>query len=52
MLRTWGIGLPGLATGWFLLRNRAKAFCILTGRQRVTILDRGRLAVVADDLSN
>ena len=39
LLRTWGIGLPGLATGWFLLRNRAKALCILTGRQRVTALE-------------
>lgn len=37
-LRTWGIGMPGLASGWFLLRNRAKALCILTDRERVTAL--------------
>jgi membrane protein YdbS with pleckstrin-like domain len=37
-LRTWGIGLPGLASGWFRLRNRAKALCIVTGRERVTVL--------------
>jgi hypothetical protein len=38
ILRAWGIGMPGLASGWFLLRNRAKALCILTGRERVTAL--------------
>lgn len=38
LVRTWGIGAPGLATGWFLLRNRGKALCILTGRERVTVL--------------
>ncbi|HEY6893688.1 MAG TPA: PH domain-containing protein [Rhodanobacteraceae bacterium] len=37
-LRTWGIGLPGLASGWFRLRNHAKALCVLTGRERVTVL--------------
>lgn len=37
-LRTWGIGLPGLASGWFRLRNRGKALCVLTGRERVTVL--------------
>lgn len=37
-LRTWGIGLPGLASGWFRLRNKGKALCILTGRERVTVL--------------
>jgi membrane protein YdbS with pleckstrin-like domain len=39
LLRTWGIGLPGLASGWFRLRNRAKALCVLTGRERVTVLE-------------
>lgn len=38
VLRTWGIGMPGLASGWFRLRNAAKALCILTGRERVTAL--------------
>lgn len=37
-LRTWGIGLPGLAAGWFRLRNKGKALCVLTGRERVTVL--------------
>ncbi len=37
-LRTWGIGLPGLAAGWFRLRNKGKALCILTHRERVTVL--------------
>lgn len=37
-LRTWGIGLPGLASGWFRLRNNGKALCVLTGRERVTVL--------------
>jgi hypothetical protein len=38
VLRTWGIGMPGLAAGWFRLRNGAKALCILTGRDHVTAL--------------
>jgi hypothetical protein len=38
VVRTWGIGAPGLASGWFRLRNGDKALCILTGRQRVTVL--------------
>jgi hypothetical protein len=37
-LRTWGIGMPGLASGWFRLRNGGKALCILTKRERVTVL--------------
>jgi len=38
VLRTWGIGMPGLASGWFRLRNGAKALCVLTGRERITAL--------------
>lgn len=38
VLRTWGIGMPSLASGWFRLRNGAKALCILTGRDHVTAL--------------
>jgi Bacterial PH domain len=38
VVRTWGIGAPGLASGWFRLRNGAKALCIVTGRERVTAL--------------
>ena len=38
LVRTWGIGAPGLSSGWFRLRNGGKALCILTGRERVTVL--------------
>ena len=38
VVRTWGIGMPGLASGWFRLRNGAKALCILTGREHVSAL--------------
>lgn len=38
VIRTWGIGMPGLASGWFRLRNGAKAFCVVTDRERVTVL--------------
>jgi hypothetical protein len=38
MLRTYGIGMPGLAGGWFRLRNRDKAFCVVTSRRRVSAL--------------
>ena len=38
VLRTWGMGLPGLASGWFRLRNGGKALCVLSGRERVTVL--------------
>jgi hypothetical protein len=37
-LRTWGIGLPGLSSGWFRLRNGDKALCILTDRRRACML--------------
>jgi hypothetical protein len=38
VIRTWGMGMPGLASGWFRLRNGAKALCILTNRDHVTAL--------------
>jgi hypothetical protein len=38
VVRTWGIGAPGLASGWFRLRNGGKALCILTGREHVAVL--------------
>jgi hypothetical protein len=38
-LRTWGIGLPGLASGWFRLRGGARGLCILVGAwRRVSLL--------------
>ena len=38
MLQLFGFGLPGYKTGHYLLRNRARAFCLLTDRQRVLVL--------------
>lgn len=38
LLRTWGIGLPGLSSGWFRLRNGNKALCILTDRRKPCVL--------------
>jgi hypothetical protein len=38
LIRTWGIGMPGLASGRFRLRNGEKAICILTGRERVAVM--------------
>ena len=37
-LKSNGYGLPGFQAGHFRLRNRAKAFCLLTSQQRVLIL--------------
>lgn len=37
-LKTNGFGLPGFQAGHFRLRNRAKAFCLLTSQRRVLIL--------------
>jgi Bacterial PH domain len=37
-LRVWGASMPGLATGWFRLRNGEKAVCLLTDRARVCYL--------------
>lgn len=38
LIRTWGIGMPGLASGRFRLRNGDRALCILTGRERVAVM--------------
>ncbi|HEX7769485.1 MAG TPA: PH domain-containing protein [Dokdonella sp.] len=38
VLRTWGIGMPGLSSGWFRLRNGDKALCILTERRKPCVL--------------
>lgn len=35
MLQLFGFSLPGLTVGHYLLRNRSRAFCLLTSRQRV-----------------
>ena len=39
-LRLWGFGLPGFSAGHFLLRNRARAYCLLTRREKVLVLPR------------
>lgn len=38
MIRLWGAGLPGFSGGWFLLRNREKALCLIFDRTRVSYL--------------
>lgn len=38
MLKTNGFNLPFFQAGHYRLRNRAKAFCLLTGRERVLVL--------------
>jgi hypothetical protein len=30
--------MPGLASGWFRLKNGGKALCVLTKRESVTVL--------------
>ena len=35
ILRMFGMALPGFQAGWFLLRDRSPAFCLLTARRRV-----------------
>jgi hypothetical protein len=37
-LRRWGTSLPGFHGGWFRLRNREKAVCLLLQRDRVSYL--------------
>jgi len=39
-VRLWGLGLPGFRAGHYLLRNRARAFCLLTRREKVLLLPR------------
>lgn len=38
MLKLNGFGLPGFKAGHYLLRNRSRAFCLLTGFERVLVL--------------
>lgn len=40
MLQLGGFTLPGFNAGHYLLRNRNRAFCLLTDRQRVLVLPR------------
>ena len=49
MLQLGAFGLPGFNAGTYLLRNRSRAFCLLTRRQRVLLLPQrdGRLILVS-----
>jgi len=38
MLRLAAFSLPGFKAGHYLLRNRARAFCLLTSSERVLLL--------------
>ena len=38
LLRLWGFSLPGFNAGHFILRNRSRAFCLLTRREHVLLL--------------
>lgn len=38
MLQLGGIALPGYRAGHYLLRNRSRAFCLLTARNKVLLL--------------
>lgn len=40
MARLWGMGLPGLRAGHYLLRDRTRAFCLLTRMDKVLVLPR------------
>ncbi|HEX6612569.1 MAG TPA: hypothetical protein VF022_01740 [Rhodanobacteraceae bacterium] len=39
LLRTLGLGLPGFNGGWYRLRDGRKALCLVTERDRVTVLE-------------
>ncbi len=38
LLRLYGASLPGFTAGYCLLRNRSRAFCLLTARRNVLLL--------------
>jgi hypothetical protein len=38
LVKTNGLGLPGLQAGWFRTRGLVKTFCLLTARHRVLVL--------------
>jgi hypothetical protein len=39
LLRTLGLGLPVFSGGWYRLRDGRKALCLVTARDRVTLLE-------------
>lgn len=50
-LKLFGMGLPGFSAGHYLLRNRRRAFCLLTDRRRVLLVPRrdGRLLLLSPE---
>lgn len=50
-LKTNGFNLPFFQAGHYRLRNRAKAFCLLTGRERVLVLPQrdGRVILLSPE---
>lgn len=52
MLQSGGFSLPGYKAGHYLLRNRSRAFCLLTSRQRVLLLPQrdGKYILVSPEL--
>jgi hypothetical protein len=51
MLRFGGFGLPGFSAGHYLLRNRSRAFCLLTTRRNVLLLPQrdGKVILVSPE---
>ena len=51
MLQLGGFGLPGFAAGHYMLRNRSRAFCLLTRKQHVLLLPQhdGKFILISPD---
>lgn len=51
MIKLGGYDLPGFRAGSYLLRNRTRAFCLLTSRERVAVLPRrdGKFLVLSPE---
>ncbi|MGX5672414.1 PH domain-containing protein [Thermomonas fusca] len=51
MLQLGGFSLPGFSAGHYLLRNRNRAFCLLTARRNVLLLPQrdGKLILVSPE---
>lgn len=51
MLKFCGVGLPGFRAGQYLLRNRSRAFCLLTAQHNVLLLPQhdGKLILLSPE---
>lgn len=51
MLQLAGFGLPGFRAGHYLLRNRSRAFCLLSARRNVLLLPQrdGKLILISPE---